>query len=99
MALVTYLMSMLLYFAIVLLDIVFVFIVVRCLVQRWPARWLIAFDTAGVQLVQGILGHVGRCLARAGGAPVRPEAALILSAIALMILRLMLSGLVVALQR
>lgn len=94
MVVVMYPMSLLLYFGIVSLDVVMFFLVVRWLVQRWPAKWLRAFDAAGVQIVDGTLALVNRCLAHGDGQrTVRPDAALALSLLGVSLLRMVLWGL------
>lgn len=94
MVVVMYPMPLLLYFGIVLLDVVIFFLIVRWLAAWWPAQWLRAFDAAGAQIVGGALALVDRCLAHGDGQrAVRSEAALALSMFAASLLRMLLWGL------
>ena len=69
------------------LDIAMFFVVVRIVTRRWRARWIVAFDTVGKPLVDGMLGVFGQTTLRPQERRMREGPKLVLCLIILWLVR------------
>ena len=81
-----------LYLAIMSLDIVILFSSIRLLVNRWPYKWLLAFDRVGEPLVKCCLTCCDQVARRLGIDTFRPQRRLVCTLLGLMTIRILLAG-------
>ena len=76
------------YLALIALDIIGFFLIVRLLYMRWPARWLAVWDQAGTPLMDGLCRQTRKSIPQLGG--VSPPVFYILMLLGVGLMRLVL---------
>jgi hypothetical protein len=81
-----------LYLAVISLDIMIFFTSIRLMVRRWPNKWLCALDHVGAPLVKLCLEYLTRVAHRLGAHRLNEKTKVSISLCVLIIVRLLLGG-------
>ena len=75
------------------IDVIMFFVVVRLLLSRWPANWLVSLDNIGARLVDSFADAVAKCHRKISMTTLTSQGRLVWGLVALIILRTMIASL------